>query len=303
MFAGQEKLQLGLERLARAGDDADMLGTALTSVHGALEDRFRQILASTPGVHESEHARILDVSRVQWNELIDLMRLYQGLTIDDAALVRRMNRERQAVAHGERYRGGRSSLQRYAAFVSAYFPGVEAPPEQAKPAARKRPAKPASSAPTARKSSSRPAKPTAQTRSATTAKPGMPARKQPARPTPKQRRSPQRSGRVTLVMGVLALVLLSLACVGLSNMVTSTGAMLRPLSAPQAPDAGRVQVTTEALYLRSKPGLESLVVTTIPAESSVELQGARERVGEREWAAVRYNRLDGWVDTQFLRAP
>jgi uncharacterized protein YgiM (DUF1202 family) len=86
-------------------------------------------------------------------------------------------------------------------------------------------------------------------------------------------------------------------------MVTSTGAMPRPLSAPQAPDADRVQVTTEALYLRSKPGLESLVVTTIPAESSVELQGPRERVGEQEWAAVRYNRLDGWVDTRFLRAP
>ena len=104
-------------------------------------------------------------------------------------------------------------------------------------------------------------------------------------------------------MGALALVLLILACVGLSNMVANTDAMPRPLFAPQAPDAGRIQVTTEALYLRSKPGLESLVVTTIPAESSVELQGGRERVGQQEWAAVRYNQLDGWVDTHFLRAP
>jgi hypothetical protein len=112
MFAGEDKIKLGLERLARAGDDADVLGTALMSLHGALEDRFRQILVSTPGVHESEHARILDVGKVQWSELIDLMRLYQGLTVADAALVRRMNRERQSVAHGERYRGGHAQLER-----------------------------------------------------------------------------------------------------------------------------------------------------------------------------------------------
>ena len=69
--AGVEKLKLGVERLAKAESDPDMLGAALTSIHGALEDRFRHLLALTPEIAASDHARILDVSRVQWGELID----------------------------------------------------------------------------------------------------------------------------------------------------------------------------------------------------------------------------------------
>lgn len=153
--AGVEKIRLGLERLERAGDDPDLLGAALTSLHGALEDRFRHLLASSPEVPEHEHARILDVARVQWAELIDLMRLHAGLSPEDADFIRTMNRERQSVAHGGRFRGKRATLERYARLARGFFPEYEqqtvvieslqqeplpvvVPPDGAKPARRTR---------------------------------------------------------------------------------------------------------------------------------------------------------------------
>ena len=51
MDGATEKLELGLQRLAKAGDDADMLGLALQSIHGALEDHFRARLSA-----DSRHA-------------------------------------------------------------------------------------------------------------------------------------------------------------------------------------------------------------------------------------------------------
>ena len=54
------KLKLGLERLAKAGTDADMLGLALQSIHGALEDGFRAQIAANPQVPESLRTDVLD---------------------------------------------------------------------------------------------------------------------------------------------------------------------------------------------------------------------------------------------------
>ena len=42
----QEKLNKGRDRLNKAGNDEDMLGLAMTSIHGALENACRNWLAA-----------------------------------------------------------------------------------------------------------------------------------------------------------------------------------------------------------------------------------------------------------------
>ena len=60
----QDKLQLGLERLSRAGDDLDLLGLALISLHGALEDYFRNWLSTNPSVPPLEREAVLDARQM-----------------------------------------------------------------------------------------------------------------------------------------------------------------------------------------------------------------------------------------------
>ena len=42
----RQKLQKGRDHLNKAGNDPDLLGLALTSIHGALEDACRSWLAA-----------------------------------------------------------------------------------------------------------------------------------------------------------------------------------------------------------------------------------------------------------------
>ena len=131
MDGATEKLELGLQRLAKAGDDADMLGLALQSIHGALEDHFRARLSADSHMPAEQRAAMADPKQTQWRDLLDAMQLYGDLSAPNRELIWRTNALRTKVAHGGRYTGSRADLERYAALARSLC-GY---PADAKPAA------------------------------------------------------------------------------------------------------------------------------------------------------------------------
>jgi hypothetical protein len=324
MHAGEEKFKIGLERLAKADDDPDLLGAALTSIHGALEDRFRHVLVTTPDVPERDHQRILDVKRVQWGELIDLMRLYAGLSAEHATLVRTMNRERQSVAHGGRFRGRRVAVERYATFALTYFPNVTtaaldltpAPPP-AKPVSAPRPA-PARTQqrPRTQNDAQKPAKaPAARAPAAggpsvinarsSGAGRAAPAARKPRAAAPKQlpldlsRRAASNPGLVLTVVLVLIV-----GCYALGSLIqTETrGRVPAASSLPAEPGPQARRVPAE-LNLRAEPGLNTPVLAVMPAGSQVTLLEGEQQREDHRWVRVRYGDQEGWADADLLQEP
>jgi Bacterial SH3 domain len=310
--AGVEKIRLGLERLEKAGDDSDLLGAALTSIHGALEDRFRHLLATTPELPEHEHARVLDVGRVQWAELIDLMRLHAGLSAEDADYIRTMNRERQAVAHGGRYRGKRAAIERYAGMARSFFPefeqqtvvigGLKQEPmpgvivPEIKPAAARRakqsPASASDAKASERVAGERAPKPAAapRARSRASAKAQPPARLNPG---------------LTLTLVLVAII----GCAALSMLVQTEGRSSTPAAPTVAPPAPPLptmsgpqpRTTTADLNLRAEPGLSTAILATIPAGAAVTIIADGPQRDGHIWVRVEYAGQTGWVDTAYLR--
>jgi hypothetical protein len=119
MESATDKLELGLQRLAKAGGDADLLGLALQSIHGALEDHFRARLSADAHIHAEQRAAMLDPKKVQWKDLLDAMQLYGDLSAADREQIWRANGMRTKVAHGGRYPGTRADLERYARLVQS----------------------------------------------------------------------------------------------------------------------------------------------------------------------------------------
>lgn len=111
------KLQLGWERLQKAENDPELLGYALVSFHGALEDYFRYCLASHNFLDSRQRERVQDPQQVQWKELVDLMQQYCGLSLDDRSRILNANRLRQQVAHGDRFQGKPADVEGYGQFV------------------------------------------------------------------------------------------------------------------------------------------------------------------------------------------
>src|SRR4026207_2430481 len=119
MDSAIEKLELGLRRLAKAGDDADMLGLALQSIHGALEDHFRARLSSDSHMPAEQRAALADPKQTQWRDLLDVMQLYGDLSAPNRELIWRTNALRTKVAHGGRYTGSRAAPGRDGGWGSA----------------------------------------------------------------------------------------------------------------------------------------------------------------------------------------
>ncbi|MEO7911440.1 MAG: hypothetical protein ABIV47_17485, partial [Roseiflexaceae bacterium] len=144
MDGATEKLELGLQRLAKAGDDADMLGLALQSIHGALEDHFRARLSADSHMPAEQRAAMADPKQTQWRDLLDAMQLFGDLSAPNRELIWRTNALRTKVAHGGRYTGSRADLERYAALARSLcgYPADTQP--AALPQPRTRAEKPAS---------------------------------------------------------------------------------------------------------------------------------------------------------------
>ena len=104
------------DRLNKAGNDADMLGLAVTSIHGALEDACRNWL-SAPGVKQQHGIDVSDKAKANWQNLLELMPRYCGWSDRDVRYVRKMNSLRNKAAHGDGFEGTRQDVEQYLSFV------------------------------------------------------------------------------------------------------------------------------------------------------------------------------------------
>lgn len=120
-----EKWQLGMERLAKSQSEPALLGLAMSSIHGALEDQFRHILASLPRISQTERFRVYDLNQVKWRELRDLMQKYLGLSDHDAKYIMQMNAMRNEAAHGGEFRGSYQDIVAYSEFVKKWLDVTE----------------------------------------------------------------------------------------------------------------------------------------------------------------------------------
>lgn len=113
----QKKIKNGLKILNRAGDDQALLGLSLLSIHGALEDFFRNYILKSTHVAEEDRNRVSDHGAVQWKGLLNLMEKYGGLSTAEKNFISQMNIFRQQVAHGNAFTGDRQQLENYADYV------------------------------------------------------------------------------------------------------------------------------------------------------------------------------------------
>lgn len=112
----KEKLEQGILTLDTAGNNQDLLGLALTKIHGALEDACRLWL-SEPSIAQQHRLNIQERSEVSWKDLPDLMATYYQWSENDVKYVRRINSMRNQVAHGEGFQGSRQDVEDYKNYV------------------------------------------------------------------------------------------------------------------------------------------------------------------------------------------
>jgi hypothetical protein len=112
----QEKLQKGRNILQKAGNDPDLLGLALASIHGALEDACRNWLAQ-PQFIQQHRINVQNRSQASWQTLLQLMQTYGGWSMQEVQYVSKMNSLRNQTAHGDGYSGTRQQLEQYLYYI------------------------------------------------------------------------------------------------------------------------------------------------------------------------------------------
>ncbi len=115
-----KKLEDGLNILAQANNNPYILGTALQTIHGALEDACRLWL-SQPHISKQHNINVQSRSDTNWQTLLELMPKYYQWNDRDVQYVRRMNGIRNNVAHGDGFKGTQQEVEQYAAYVKNIF--------------------------------------------------------------------------------------------------------------------------------------------------------------------------------------
>jgi len=300
MDGATEKLELGLQRLAKAGNDADMLGLALQSIHGALEDHFRARLATDSHMPAEQRAAMADPKQTQWRDLLDAMQLFGDLSAPNRELIWRTNALRTKVAHGGRYTGSRADLERYAALARSLcgYPADAQP--AALPQPRSRAEKPA-------------AKPAGLRSAASTDIPR--AVRNSASAAPARRRSPWPGGVLALAL------LLSLAAFAVlrstqspraesaaapTELATAEPVTEAPVAAPATdppptPLSRTATVTAQdGLNLRADHNSSAALVGILPSGTRVTIVGEPVQAGGYTWWNVEVGDRRGWCAGEFL---
>jgi hypothetical protein len=307
MNGATEKLELGLQRLAKAGDDADMLGLALQSIHGALEDHFRARLSSDSHMPVEQRAAMADPKQTQWRDLLDAMQLYGDLSAPNRELIWRTNALRTKVAHGGRYTGSRADLERYAALARSLC-GY---PADAKPTAesRRTDGLPKLHAPAEKP----PPKPVGARSAASSDIPR--AVRAGASAAPIRRRSPWPGGvlALALLLGLAAFAVLRRApalpaesaaaptALATAAPTTEAPAAVPPTDVPPTPlPRAATVIAQDGLNLRAKPSDQAELVVTLPSGTRVTIIGAPVPAGGYTWWNVEVDGRRGWCAGEFL---
>jgi uncharacterized protein len=125
MSEPQHKLDRGSSLLNSAGDDPDLLGLALQSIHGALKDHFQHLLLHNPIIPIGQKEQV-NRADLNWRDLLDLMQQYEGINDGDRMYILRMNQLRNTTAHGEPFAGSQSQVKQYLEFVRACLSSEQA---------------------------------------------------------------------------------------------------------------------------------------------------------------------------------
>jgi len=308
MDGATEKLELGLQRLAKAGDDADMLGLALQSIHGALEDHFRARLSADSHMSAEQRAAMADPKQTQWRDLLDAMQLYGDLSAPNRELIWRTNTRRTKVAHGGRYTGSRADVERYAELARSLC----GHPADAKPAAESQRAE---RLPQLRASTEKSPAKAVGARSAVS--PDIPrAVRVGATAARARRRSRWPGGLLALVLllGLAAFAVLrrapapraesAAAPTALVTAVPATEAPASPLATalPPSPLPRAAIVTAQdGLNLRADPQSKAALVGTLRRGTRVTIVGAPVPGDDGyTWWNIEVDGLRGWCAGEYL---
>ena len=300
MDGATEKLELGLQRLAKAGDDADMLGLALQSIHGALEDHFRARLSVDSHMPAEQRAAMADPKQTQWRDLLDAMQLYGDLSAQNRELIWRTNALRTKVAHGGRYAGSRADMERYAALARSLCGS----PADAKPAVPSQPRAPAE-------------KPVAKlTGARSVAAPDIPrAVRAGALTTSARPRSPWPGGLLALALLLIlaAFAVLRSAPSPRAESAAAPTALATAIPATEAPAAApatdvpptplpRAATVTaqDGLNLRGDHNSSAALVGTLPSGTRVTIVGEPVQADGYIWWNVEVDGRRGWCAGEFL---
>jgi hypothetical protein len=131
MDSPTDKIELGLRRLAQSAHTPDLLGSALVSLHGALEDYARAWIARN-------HSPLADQfcagdKSLSWSTVLDLMQRYGQLSRQQRYRIHYAGALRDDVVRGGHFRGTRRDVERFAELVQSILgyqppaPSGEAP--------------------------------------------------------------------------------------------------------------------------------------------------------------------------------
>lgn len=112
----QQKLEKGRTLLNKAGSDPDLLGLAMTSIHGALEDACRDWL-DAPEIKQQHGKDVKNRAEASWQTLLELMQKHCSWSEQDVKYVAKMNSLRNKAAHGDEFTGTRQELEQYLSYV------------------------------------------------------------------------------------------------------------------------------------------------------------------------------------------
>ena len=110
-----QKLQRGHKILTSGPSDSDVLSLAFIRLHGALEDRLRELLANHL---PRQRLDIYDLKSFTWKEILEYSRTHLGMSDADADFIAQANSLRNPVAHGGDFSWTRERIIQYEQLIT-----------------------------------------------------------------------------------------------------------------------------------------------------------------------------------------
>lgn len=108
-----------MARLEVADQNQSALEQALLSFHGALEDHIRLVLSEKSAISSETRAAVQDRSKTHWRDLANLAEAYKIITTNNKYFILKMNKKRQAIAHGKVCDLNKQEVVRYAELIQS----------------------------------------------------------------------------------------------------------------------------------------------------------------------------------------
>lgn len=114
----RDRLDRGLQALARAGDDPAILAYALNAVQGALEAHYRSVLASDSRVPAGVRVVALDTAALSVLDVANAMHAHLDLPERERRAVLEAHGHCQSQSQGDGFTWDRAGVEEYARYVA-----------------------------------------------------------------------------------------------------------------------------------------------------------------------------------------